>query len=102
MFARGDDGVQPVANITASRLALKTERKIRIISEDAYVSADFVKRTGTVVRKTANAEQLAEVALTHGMSTFIVAADTADDIRRFGHEVMPDLRERVAAERATR
>jgi len=50
-----------VANITASRLALKTERKIRIISEDTYISADFVKGTGTVVRKTANEEQLAEV-----------------------------------------
>jgi predicted dehydrogenase len=60
-FPAGADGIPCVANVTASRLALKTERKIRIISEDAYVSADFVKRTGTVVRKTANAEQLAEV-----------------------------------------
>ncbi len=50
-----------VANVTASRLALKTERKIRIISEDAYISADFVHRKGTVVRKTANEQQLAAV-----------------------------------------
>ncbi len=50
-----------VANVTASRLALKTERKIRVISEDAYVSADFVARTGTVVRKTANAAALDDV-----------------------------------------
>lgn len=50
-----------VANVTASRLALKTERKIRIISEDAYISADFVARSGTVVRKTANAQQLASM-----------------------------------------
>jgi len=47
-----------VANVTASRLALKTERKIRIIAEDMYVSADFAGRSGTVVRKTANAAQL--------------------------------------------
>jgi predicted dehydrogenase len=60
-FPAGPDGVRCVANLTASRLALKTERKIRIISEDAYVSADFVKRAGTVVQKLANAEQLAEV-----------------------------------------
>ncbi|MCP3902909.1 MAG: Gfo/Idh/MocA family oxidoreductase [Planctomycetes bacterium] len=60
-FPPGPDGIRCVANITASRLALKTERKIRIISEDAYVSADFVKRSGIVVRKTANAEQLAEL-----------------------------------------
>ncbi len=61
VFPAGDDGVRCVANVTASRMALKTERKLRIISEDAYVSADFVARQGTVVRKTANAEQLATV-----------------------------------------
>jgi predicted dehydrogenase len=61
VFPPDDDGLRCVANITASRLALKTERKIRIISEDTYVSADFVKRSGTVVRKTANERQLAEV-----------------------------------------
>ena len=60
-FAPGPDGLRCVANLTASRLALKTERKIRIISENAYVSADFVKGSGTVVRKTANAKQLAEL-----------------------------------------
>jgi predicted dehydrogenase len=54
-----DGGTECVANLTASRLALKTERKIRIICEDAYISADFVARSGTVLRKTANAQQLA-------------------------------------------
>lgn len=57
-FPAGPDGLCCVANVTASRLALKTERKIRLIREDAYVSGDFVKRCGTVVRKTANAKQL--------------------------------------------
>lgn len=60
-FPPAADGLRCVANVTASRLALKTERKIRIISEDTYVSADFVKRSGTVVQKTANQEQLAQV-----------------------------------------
>ena len=58
---REDDDVRCVCNVTASRLALKTERKFRIISEDMYVSADFVECSGTVVRKTANAEKLEEV-----------------------------------------
>ncbi|MHC5001500.1 MAG: Gfo/Idh/MocA family protein [Planctomycetota bacterium] len=60
-FPPGADGVRCVANVTASRLALKTERKLRIISEDMYVSADFVAREGTVVHKNANAEQLADL-----------------------------------------
>jgi len=55
------DGLRCVANVTASRLALKTERKFRIFSEDAYISADFVAGKATVVRKTANEQQLAEV-----------------------------------------
>jgi predicted dehydrogenase len=40
---------------------MKTERTIRIISEDLYVSADFGKRAGRVVRKTANDAQLADL-----------------------------------------
>ncbi len=50
-----------VANITASRLALKTERKIRIVAEDAYASVDFAKKAGLMIRRTANEEQLARV-----------------------------------------
>jgi len=47
-----------VANLTASRLALKTERKIRIFSETAYVSADFQKKTGIAITKDANLDIL--------------------------------------------
>ncbi len=61
VFPAGPDGIRCTANVTASRLALKTERKIRIISEDTYVSADFGERRGTVVRKAVNAAQLAEI-----------------------------------------
>jgi predicted dehydrogenase len=50
-----------VANVTASRLAMKTERTLRIISEEIYVSADFVERKVKVIRKAANAEQLADL-----------------------------------------
>ena len=60
-FPPDPQGRRCVANLTASRLALKTERKIRLITEDAYVSADFIERRGIVVRKTANAEQLQEI-----------------------------------------
>lgn len=53
--------VDCTANVTASRLGLKTERKLRIISEDSYVSADFVKKSVTLVRKIANEEQLLDL-----------------------------------------
>lgn len=47
-----------VANITASRLALKTQRKLRVFSEDAYVSLDYTQRNGLVIRKSDNAQAL--------------------------------------------
>ena len=47
-----------VANLTASRLALKTERKIRVFSDQAYLSLDYFKKTGTMIRKTANIDMV--------------------------------------------
>ncbi|MBM3536562.1 MAG: Gfo/Idh/MocA family oxidoreductase [Alphaproteobacteria bacterium] len=40
-----------VANITASRVSLKTERKMRIFQRDAYVSLDLHNRKFAVMRK---------------------------------------------------
>ena len=39
-----------VANLTASRLALKTERKLRMFAPGAYAVIDFAKREAQVVR----------------------------------------------------
>lgn len=50
-----------VANITASRLALKTERKTRIIGENGYVSIDYAKKSGVFIRRTANQIQMDEI-----------------------------------------
>ncbi|MBN2211020.1 MAG: Gfo/Idh/MocA family oxidoreductase [Sedimentisphaerales bacterium] len=47
-----------VANLTASRLALKTERKVRVFSEDAYLSLDYFKKTGVMISRTANLDML--------------------------------------------
>lgn len=38
-----------VANLTASRLALKTERKLRVFAENAYVSLDYHKKVGIAI-----------------------------------------------------
>ena len=38
-----------VATITASRISLKTERKMRLFSEEGYCSADFVARRLTMI-----------------------------------------------------
>jgi predicted dehydrogenase len=43
-----------VANITASRLAIKTERKMRIFSEEHYCSVDYAKKVGIIIEKSKN------------------------------------------------
>lgn len=50
-----------VANLTGSRLALKTERKLRLFSDTAYVSLDYHRRTGIMIRKSENETALQEV-----------------------------------------
>jgi predicted dehydrogenase len=52
-FARG-----AVASLTASRLALKTERKLRAFSEEAYVSLDYQKKLGIAVQRNQNVDVL--------------------------------------------
>ncbi len=41
-----------VANITASRISIKNERKIRLFQKDAYISVDFSNYKITIIRKT--------------------------------------------------
>lgn len=43
-----------VANITASRLALKTERKVRVFSRQAYLSVDYYKKNGIIIKADPN------------------------------------------------
>ena len=51
-----------VANITASRLALKTERKMRLYCEGAYITADFGTRSAMLVNATATSSTIRDIA----------------------------------------
>jgi predicted dehydrogenase len=44
-----------VANVTASRVSLKTERKLRVFCDEAYLSLDLQQKILTVIRKRAGA-----------------------------------------------
>jgi predicted dehydrogenase len=43
-----------IANITASRLALATTRKVRIFSRQAYLNIDYLKKEGLVIKTDKN------------------------------------------------
>ncbi|MFH1581536.1 MAG: Gfo/Idh/MocA family oxidoreductase [Pseudomonadota bacterium] len=40
-----------IANVTASRISTKNERKVRLFQKDAYISVDFANRKITVINK---------------------------------------------------
>ena len=45
-----------VANITASRVALKTERKVRVFSGQGYLSLDYLKKEGVIIKAAPNVD----------------------------------------------
>jgi predicted dehydrogenase len=47
-----------VANLTASRLALRADRKLKVIGATAYITVDYRKRKGLVIRKSDDAAQV--------------------------------------------
>jgi predicted dehydrogenase len=66
-----------VANITASRLAIKTERKMRIFSEQAYLSVDYGKKVGLVVQRSENLD-LIQMARELDVTDLAELAETID------------------------
>lgn len=43
-----------IANVTASRISMKRERKIRFFQKDAYISLDFQEKKVSILRKSEN------------------------------------------------
>ena len=47
-----------VANLTASRMAMTTDRRIRVFSEKAYLSLDCLNKQGTMINTDANIDMM--------------------------------------------
>jgi len=78
-----------VANVTASRISLKNERKIRLFQRDAYISVDFASHEITVIRQNG---QVQTDALIPGMDInqlcFTHGDALEDEIRSFVRAVV--------------
>lgn len=48
-----------VASLVASRLALKTDRRLRVFSETSYLSLDYQRKSGIAITRDANLDVLA-------------------------------------------
>lgn len=89
---------------------LKSDDDLRVGNETIDEAADAVGRDPRDIRRLLNinpprggvdawVERLAQLALNHGIGTFILAADDPQSIEVFGQEVAPAVRELVASER---
>ena len=81
---RGDDGAALVCR--AAALGWEPSVPVRVVVGGAPVPSSA-------------AEQLAELTLEHGTSTFLLPAHAPDQLLMFGEEVAPAVRATVAAER---
>jgi predicted dehydrogenase len=69
-----------IANVTASRLALKTERKVRVFSRQAYISVDYLKKTGVVVKTAPNVDVVEKIRQFKKAGTFALLTQNWQDL----------------------
>lgn len=76
-----------VANVTASRISMKDERKIRMFQKDAYISVDFSSHEITIVKKGEGTD-----AVIPGMDikalNFAKSDALDDELRSFVHSII--------------
>ncbi len=77
-----------VANVTASRISLKNERKLRLFQRDAYISVDFANREITVIRRNGKHSEGSLIPGTDVNRRCFTKADALDaELRSFVHSV---------------
>ena len=75
-----------VANLTASRLSMKTERRLRAFASDTYVSLDYQKKYGLAIRKSGNVEKLRDVVRQ-------IRSGEIDDLSQVNYTELVDVQE---------
>ena len=69
-----------IANITASRLALKTERRVHVFSREAYLSVDYLKKSGIVIKTDPNTNVVGMIKEWRQQGTFDPASVNWPDL----------------------
>ncbi len=87
-----------VADVTASRISLKAERKLRVFQADAYLSIDLQQKLLSIVRKPAVIEEGALPKVDLEERSFEQGDALADEIRSFVDAVRQGTRPVVSGE----
>lgn len=89
------------ANRVVDEAAVAAGRQPGDVRRLYNISGSFGRGGGFLEGRPANwVEQLSELALEQGLSTFILGSDDAQTLSRYADEVVPAVREQVAALRA--
>ncbi len=76
-----------VANITASRISTKNQRKVRLFQKNAYIAVDFAQREITHIRQTGNSCDALIPGMEVNQSRFPEGDALEDELRSFVHAV---------------
>lgn len=79
-----------IANITASRLALKTERKVRVFSRQAYLSVDYLKKSGMIIKADPNINVVKWIQEHKGAGDFDLTTVNWPDLLHIEHLAIDD------------
>ena len=93
-----------VANITASRLALKTERKLRVFSESGYISLNYQSREGIVIHMSGdNHEALSKIRAQVAQGLDLSDLDYHDivDVKELTFDLPPGEEDQLTAEQTS-
>ncbi len=87
-----------VANVTASRISFKSERKMRIFQADAYISVDFQNRKLMVARRGEGEAMPGIPNVSVDEKSFDAVDALQDEIRSFPHCVETGTSPKVPGE----
>jgi predicted dehydrogenase len=76
-----------VANVTASRVSLKTERKLRIFDDERYVSVDLGQKVLTVIRKSGDVNESGMPQVAIDERTYEQGDALKAEIEAFAHSI---------------
>jgi predicted dehydrogenase len=76
-----------VANVTASRISIKNQRKIRLFQKDAYISVDFANHEITIIKQSGQTQNTIIPGMDINQLSFTKSDALEDELKSFVRSV---------------